>query len=120
MNKEDMSELAIAIAKGMADAHKRENPINPQNIFYAIGVGAVVYVGWSFNHSVEMNSEKLDTLTGSVQKLVNVTQSQQDEINKRGLWMDGVNIYSEQSRIKDNSHDERIKMLEDDIKELRE
>lgn len=112
MTSEEHKALASDIAQGIATAHKEESPINPQNIFYALGVAAVLYVGYSFNQSVEGNAEKLDTLTEAVSKLVLVSETQQTELAKRGDWMEGIDTYSVQSRIKDNEHDRKYEELD--------
>ncbi len=112
MTPDEQKDFAKAVAAGLSDAHKAESPINPQNIFYALGVAAVVYVGWSFNHTVEGQGEKLNELTEAVGKLVVVSENQQTELKSRGHWMDGIDTYSEQSRMKDQEHDQRLKLLE--------
>jgi orotidine-5'-phosphate decarboxylase len=118
MTDQEREQLANDIASGIASANRQENPINPQNIFYAIGAAAVIFVGYSFNQSVEQNSEKLDTLVSAVSQLTSITEQQQQELGKRGMWMSNVDTYSEQSRLKDNEHGREIFSLKEDVKEL--
>lgn len=59
-----------------------------------------------------VNSEKIDQLTENVTLLVAASQNMQNELTKRGGWMDGQDLYSEQSRLKDQEHDQKIKALE--------
>ncbi|MXO89517.1 hypothetical protein [Pontixanthobacter aquaemixtae] len=58
------------------------------------------------------NSDKIDRLTENVTLLVAASQTMQTELTKRGGWMDGQDMYSEQSRLKDQEHDQRLKALE--------
>ncbi|MGB7373724.1 hypothetical protein [Pontixanthobacter sp.] len=58
------------------------------------------------------NSEKIDILTENVTQLVIASQNMQGELTKRGGWMDGQDLYSEQSRLKDQEHDQRLTALE--------
>lgn len=111
MTPDERTDFAKTIIEAMGEAHKQESPINPQNIFYALGVSAVAYVGWSFSSTQETNSEKLDDLTEAVAALVTVSEAQQLEISRRGDWMGEVNTYSEQSRRKDDEHDRNYEEL---------
>lgn len=97
---------------------KSENPINPHNIFYAIGAAAVIWVAYSFNQTVESQSEKLDQLTTAVNKLVLVNESQNAELGERGDWMKGVDTYSEQSRMFDQQHTQEIQGLKERVNRL--
>lgn len=58
------------------------------------------------------NSEKIDLLTDNVTQLVIASKNMQGELTKRGGWMDGQDLYSEQSRLKDQEHDQRLTALE--------
>ncbi|WP_209347011.1 hypothetical protein [Pontixanthobacter sp. CEM42] len=58
------------------------------------------------------NSEKIDKLTENIAMLVVVSQNMQSELTQRGGWMDGQDLYSEQSRLKDQEHDQRLDALE--------
>lgn len=118
MTPKEQAELGKVIAEGLNRAHKEESPINPQNIFYALGVAAVLYVGYSFDSTVQANADKLDALTEAVGKLVLVSENQQQELSRRGLWMDNVDTYSEQSRIHDERHDAAIENLERRVMDL--
>ncbi|MEP5937156.1 MAG: hypothetical protein ABJ239_02410 [Erythrobacter sp.] len=58
------------------------------------------------------NSEKIDRLTENITRLVLASENMQSELQQRGGWMDGQDMYSEQSRMKDQEHDQRLKALE--------
>ncbi|MDN3646050.1 hypothetical protein QWY75_07510 [Pontixanthobacter aestiaquae] len=58
------------------------------------------------------NSEKIDKLTENITMLVVASQNMQNELTQRGGWMDGQDLYSEQSRLKDQEHDQRLDALE--------
>lgn len=118
MEEKERVEFASVVAAAIGQAHKEENPINPQNIFFALGVAAVAYVGWSFTNTQESNSEKLDDLTEAVAALVSVSETQQLEISRRGDWMGEVNTYSEQSRRKDAEHDRNYREIDERLDRL--
>ena len=58
------------------------------------------------------NSDKIDRLTENVTLLVAASQTMQSELTKRGGWIEGQDLYSEQSRLKDQEHDQRLAALE--------
>jgi hypothetical protein len=59
-----------------------------------------------------VNSEKIDKLTEPITLLVVASENMQGELTKRGGWMDGQDLYSEQSRLKDQEHDQRLTVWE--------
>lgn len=78
-----------------------------------IGGGSLIMTEISRNGmATSANSDKIDKLTENVTQLVIASQNMQGELIKRGGWMDGQDLYSEQSRLKDQEHDQRLEMLE--------
>ena len=76
------------------------------------GFGLIVAQIGQASSAATANSDKIDQLTENVTLLVAASQTMQNELTKRGQWMDGQDLYSEQSRLKDQEHDQRLDTLE--------
>lgn len=111
MSPDERKELAKDIAKGISGAEREKSPINPQNIFFGIGVLAVGFLVNDFNATVEANTNGQTELTEVVNRLVLVSENQQEELGRRANWMSNADTYSEESRAKDEEHDQNYREL---------
>lgn len=124
-----MSELSPEMRALIETMGKQSDGLSAKqqsDLWIKLGVGAfglLITLGlFVINSSISVageqaaaNSEKIDTLTENVNRLVLVSEQQQAELGKRGDWMNGVNTYSEQSRLYDQRHEQQIEALEQRI-----
>ena len=79
------------------------------------GFSLIMYEISRTGMATNINSEKIDRLTENITRLVLASENMQGELQQRGGWMDGQDLYSEQSRMKDQEHDQRLNALEETL-----